>query len=83
MIKTNLYNVLPVEGWKDKETLKRESELVLKHVGNNIEESCSKIIPYVLPPCKKSGKSFRGFSIKKMISGFKKLRKEMQKMEEK
>ena len=82
MIKTNLYNVLPVEGWKDKETLKRESELVLKHVGNDIEESCSKIIPYVLPTCKKSGKSFRGFSIKKMISGFKKLRKEMQKMEE-
>ena len=83
MIKTNLYNVLPVEGWKDKETLKRESELVLKHVGTDIEETCSKIIPYVLPTCKKSGKSFRGFSIKKMISGFKKLRKEMQKMEEK
>ncbi len=83
MIKTNLYNVLPVEGWKDKETLKRESELVLKLVGTDIEESCSKIIPYVLPTCKKSGKSFRGFSIKKMISGFKKLRKEMQKMEEK
>ncbi|MBA7644714.1 3-phenylpropionate-dihydrodiol/cinnamic acid-dihydrodiol dehydrogenase [subsurface metagenome] len=82
MIKTNLYKALPVEGWKDEETLSRESSLVLKYVGTDIEASCSKVIPYVLPPCKKSGKSFRGFSIKKMISGFKKLRKEMQKMEE-
>lgn len=82
MIKTNFYKVLPVEGWKDEETLSRESSLVLKYVGTDIEASCSKVIPYVLPPCKKSGKSFRGFSIKKMISGFKKLRKEMQKMEE-
>ncbi len=82
MIKTNLYKALPVEGWKDEETLSHESSLVLKYVGTDIEASCSKVIPYVLPPCKKSGKSFRGFSIKKMISGFKKLRKEMQKMEE-
>ena len=82
MVKTNLYNALPVEGWKDEQTYRRESSLVLKYVGNDIEESCSRIIPYVLPTCKKSGKFFRGFSIKKMISGFKKLRKEMQKMEE-
>ena len=82
MIKTNLYKALPVDGWKDEETLRRESSLVLKYVGSDIEESCSKAIPYVLPTCKKSGKSFRGFSIKKMISGFKKLRKELQKMEE-
>ncbi len=83
MIKTNLYKALPVEGWKDEETYRREIALVLKYVGTDIEESCSKTIPYVLPTCKKSGKSFRGFSLKKMISGFKKLRKEMQKMEEK
>lgn len=83
MIKTNLYKALPVEGWKDEETYRRESSLVLKYVANDIEESCSKVIPYVLPTCKKSGKFFRGFSIKKMISGFKKLRKEMKKMEEK
>ncbi len=82
MIKTNLYNALPVEGWKEEEIYRRESALVLKYVGNDIEESCSKVIPYVLPTCKKTGKSFRGFSISKMISGFKKLRKEMKKMEE-
>jgi len=82
MVKTNLYNAMPVEGWKDEEIYRRESDLVLKYVATDIEDSCRKVIPYVLPTCKKSGKSFRGFSIKKMISGFKKLRKEMQKMEE-
>ncbi|NVM37585.1 MAG: SDR family oxidoreductase, partial [Candidatus Lokiarchaeota archaeon] len=62
MIKTNLYTALPVEGWKDRETQKHESELALKYVGTDIEESCSKVIPYVLPTCKKNGQSFRGFS---------------------
>ncbi|NVM38354.1 MAG: hypothetical protein HWN81_22355, partial [Candidatus Lokiarchaeota archaeon] len=69
--------------WKDRETQKHESELALKYVGTDIEESCSKVIPYVLPTCKKNGQSFRGFSLRKLIQGFSKLRKEMKKMEEK
>lgn len=82
MVKTNLYTALPVEGWKDKEEHKRDTDLVLKYVGTDIEESCSKVIPYVLPSCKESGENFRGFPIKKLILGFRKLRKEMKRMEE-
>jgi len=82
MVKTNLYKALPVEGWKDKETHKRDTALVLEYVGTDIEESCSKVIPYVLPSCKESGENFRGFPIKKLILGFRKLRKEMKRMEE-
>ena len=83
MIKTNLYTASPVNGWKDEESYRRETSLALKYVGTNIEESCSKVIPYVLPTCKENGKSFRGFSVKKLILGFKRLNKEMKKMEEK
>ena len=82
MVKTNLYTALPVEGWKDEETHKHETALVLEYIGTDIEESCSKVIPFVLPSCKKCGEDFRGFPIKKLILGFRKLRKEMKKMEE-
>ncbi|MFX0141929.1 MAG: SDR family oxidoreductase [Candidatus Hodarchaeota archaeon] len=83
MIKTNLYNASPVEGWKDEESYRQETALVLKHVGTDIEESCSKVIPFVLPSCKKTGISFRGFTIRKLIQGFRKVKKEMKKRDEK
>ncbi len=69
-----------VPGWMDAETVKRNSELALKYLGGDLEESCSKVIPFVLPSCKKNGKVFRGFKIMNMIKGGMKLRKEMKKM---
>ncbi|MFX1532497.1 MAG: SDR family oxidoreductase [Promethearchaeota archaeon] len=78
MINTNLTTSAQlIEAWKDKETYEREFELILKYVMTDIEESCSKVIPYVLPSCDSNGKVFRGFSIMKLIKGFKKIRKEM------
>ena len=69
-----------VPGWMDAETVKRDSELVLKYLGGNIEESCRHVLPFVLPSCKKNGKVFRGFKIMSMIRGGTKLRKEMKRM---
>ena len=76
MIATNLYKgTKRVEGWKDEETFKNETSLILEHVGTDIEESCSKVIPYVLPTCKKNGTIFRGFKIMKLIKGFRTVNK--------
>ncbi|MFX0083550.1 MAG: SDR family oxidoreductase [Candidatus Hodarchaeota archaeon] len=81
MINTNLTTSAQlIEAWKDKETYDREFALISKYVMTDIEESCSKIIPYVLPNCTANGKVFRGFSVMKLIKGFKKIRKEMKTM---
>jgi NAD(P)-dependent dehydrogenase (short-subunit alcohol dehydrogenase family) len=83
MIDTNLAaNAKVIEAWKDKETYDREFELLRKHVMTDIEDSCSKVIPYALPSCKDNGKSFRGFSGMKLGMGFNKIRKELKKMNE-
>ena len=81
MINTNLAtNAKVIEAWKDKETYDREFELIKKYVMTDIEESCSKVIPYALPSCNNNGKSFRGFSGMKLGMGFNKIRKELKKM---
>ncbi len=81
MINTNLYKTAQViEAWKDKKTHEREMELVKKYVMTDIEKSCGTVIPYTLPTCKKNGESFRGFSIMKLIRGFRKLSKELKQM---
>lgn len=80
MINTNLYKAQVIEAWKDKETHECELELVKKYVMTDIEKSCSNVIPYALPTCKKNGESFRGFSVMKLIKGFRKLSKELKKM---
>jgi len=83
MINTNLAtNAKVIEAWKDKETFDREFELIKKYVMTDIEESCSKVIPYALPSCKDNGKSFRGFSGMKLGMGFNKVRKALKKMNE-
>jgi len=69
-----------VPGWMDVETVRRNSELALKYLGGNLEESCSKVLPFVLPSCKKNGQLFRGFKIMNIIRGAMKLRKEMKRM---
>ncbi|MFX0057385.1 MAG: SDR family oxidoreductase [Candidatus Heimdallarchaeota archaeon] len=82
MIATNLYkNTQLIEGWTDQETYQRDLDMIHEHVATDIEESCSKVIPFVLPSCKDNGKSFRGFSVVKLIKGFRKLSKERKKME--
>ena len=82
MLKTNLTSVSQVvKGWKDEETFKKELSLIHKYVCGDIEKSCNTVIPYVLPNCKDNGKVFRGFSIMKMIKGFKKMSKAQKEME--
>jgi len=78
MIKTNLYktaNVIPE--WKDEKTHEEQVKLLFEYVGTDVEESAMKVIPFALPKCKKNGKGFRGFSLKKLIGGFRKLGKVM------
>jgi short-subunit dehydrogenase len=82
MIYTNLMKstcVLPE--WKDEDEFREELDLMMKYVATDIEESCSKVIPYVLPSCKSNGKSFRGFSLFKLIRGFRKVNKERKKQQ--
>lgn len=82
MVDTNLSKGAQlIEAWKDKETYEREFEIIKKHVMTDIEKSASAVIPYVLPNCKDNGDSFRGFSIMKLIKGFKKVSKELKQME--
>ena len=82
MVDTNLSKGAQlIEAWKDKETYEREFEIIKKHVMTDIEKSASAVIPYVLPTCKDNGDSFRGFSIMKLIKGFKKVSKELKQME--
>ncbi len=76
MLKTNLgTNIEIVPGWKDEDLAKEESELAFEYLGGDIEKSCSKVIPFVLPSCTKNGASFSGFSIMNMIRGGIKLKK--------
>lgn len=76
MINTNLNkNTNVIEEWKDEETFRRETSIVLAHIGANIDESCKKVIPYVIPSCNANGKQFRGFSLLKMIRRGRKLQK--------
>ncbi|OLS16549.1 MAG: putative ketoacyl reductase [Candidatus Heimdallarchaeota archaeon LC_3] len=76
MIETNLgKNATVVNNWIGEETFRKETTLAYKWIGTDIEESVKKIIPFVIPSCKDNGKTFRGFSIRKMITGGRKLRK--------
>lgn len=80
MVDTNLAKKSQViEVWKDKETHELEMQLIKKYVMTDIEKCCSKVIPYALPKCKDNGKSFKGFSIMKLIKGFRKVLKELKK----
>jgi len=81
MIHTNLMrNTCVIEEWRDEDEFREELDLMMKFVATDIEESCKKVIPYVLPSCKSNGKSFRGFSLFKLIRGFRKVNKETKKL---
>ncbi len=78
MIDTNLgINTKVIKSWKDDKTFRREQSIVLAHIGTDINESCKKVIKYVLPSCKDTGKEFRGFSLFKMIYRGRKLQKSL------
>ena len=82
MIDTNLNkNTQLIEDWKDKETYDRDLEIIYKNVATDIDESCRNVLPYVLQKTKSNGKIFRGFSIFKLIKGFRKVSKERKKLE--
>jgi NAD(P)-dependent dehydrogenase (short-subunit alcohol dehydrogenase family) len=82
MIKTNLESsVKLVPNWKDENIYKNESALAFEYLGTDIDKSVSKVIPFVLPSCKSNGKSFRGFSVLKMIRGGMKVRRKMKEIE--
>ena len=75
MIETNLVtNTSVIEEWKDEEAFRRENSIVFSHLGTNIDKSTKKVLPYVLPSCKKNGTQFKGYSTLKMIRGGMKLR---------
>ena len=81
MIYTNLMrNTCVIEEWKDEDEFREELDLMMKFVATDAEESCTKVIPYVLPSCKSNGKAFRGFSLFKLIRGFRKVNKETKKL---
>jgi NAD(P)-dependent dehydrogenase (short-subunit alcohol dehydrogenase family) len=69
-----------VQGWKNEQEVLKDTELVLQYMGGNLEESCYKVIPFVLPSCKKNGKVFLGFKLFKLIRGAMKMQKIMKKM---
>jgi 3-oxoacyl-[acyl-carrier protein] reductase len=78
MLKTGLTSHADVvPGWMDVETVRRNSELALKYLGGDINETCSKVLPFVISSCKENGEVFRGYKISHMIRGGMKLRKEM------
>ena len=80
MVDTNLAkNSQLIEAWKDGETHELEMQLIRKHVMTDIEECCSKVIPYTLPNCKDNAKLFKGFSLIRLIKGFKRISKELKK----
>lgn len=82
MINTNLgKDIRVVEGWKTKEEFHRDTSLAFQYIGTNIEDSCSKVIPFTLSSCSANGKVFRGFSIMKMIRRGRKLQKVIKKQE--
>ena len=81
MIYTNLMrNTCVVEEWKDEEEFREEVDLMMQYVATDVEESCREVIPYVLTSCKSNGKSFRGFSLFKLIRGFRKVNKETKRL---
>lgn len=80
MIATNLGTDIRVaEGWKESDTFQYDNDLIFKLMGTEIEKSCRKVISYVLPSNKNNGKTFRGFSLIKMIRGGRKYQKEKSK----
>ena len=80
-MKCRKVGMLPAKADPEKqEQFKQEMDMVLKYVAGDIEENCIKLLPYVLSTCKSNGKVIRGFSVMKLIKGFRKYNKAQKKM---
>ncbi len=80
IIKTTLMsNVKYVPNRKSNQEVEENLELVLQYIGGDLEKSCSKVIPYIMPKTKSNGKVFRGFSLPKLIFNSMKLQRAMKK----
>ncbi|NHJ40194.1 MAG: SDR family oxidoreductase [Asgard group archaeon] len=80
MLKTNLTTDFTcVPNWKTEEEIRKDLDFVLEHLGGDIEKRTAKVIPYVIPKCKKNGKVFRGFKLFKLIIQAIKMQRNMKK----
>ncbi|WP_457917093.1 SDR family NAD(P)-dependent oxidoreductase [Candidatus Lokiarchaeum ossiferum] len=80
MLKTGLTSkVEAVPDWRSSEDVLKETATAMDFMGGDINESVSKVLPYVLPSCTKNGTVFRGFSLFKLITGAMKLQKAIKK----
>jgi short-subunit dehydrogenase len=80
MLRTNLMTSFTcVPNWKTEEEIKENLDFFLDYVGDDIEERCLKVIPYILPETKSNGKLFRGFKLFKFITQMIKMQREMKK----
>lgn len=70
-----------VPNWLSREDHNKRVDLVHEYSSADLEESCRSVIPYVIPECKKNGKSFNGFSVFKLVFGMIKLQKKMKTMD--
>ena len=82
MVDTNLgANSERIYEADQKEDFEKRWPLIKKYVMTDVEDSTKHVFPFVLSSCKKNGKVFRGFSIMKLIKGFRKVSKELKKIE--
>lgn len=80
-MKTNLNEKLHlVSGWKDEKTFQTNWKNLFDKVDLDIEECCRKVLPYILPGCKTTGKVIMGFSLMKMLPKIIKIQKAMKEL---
>jgi NAD(P)-dependent dehydrogenase (short-subunit alcohol dehydrogenase family) len=70
-----------VSGWKSNQDIEKQMEIVLDNLGGDLDLVATKVIPYVLPSCNKSGERIMGFSLRKLIKGVRKMRKLQKQLE--
>ena len=82
LLNTNFFSDLIYVGdERTQELLKKGFDFAFKYVAGDLEKTCKRIYPYILPKCKKSGKKIRGFKLIKFIKGFIKENKELKEFE--
>lgn len=78
MLRTNLTTTVEcVPNWLDEKDIEKDVNIVLDYIGGDINKSTKKVLPYISPKCKDSGKLFRGFSVFKIIIGAIKMQRYM------
>jgi len=70
-----------VSGWRNEQFNEKQMEIVLENLGGDLDLVATKVIPYVLPACTKSGGRIMGFSLRKLLKGVRKMRKLQKQLE--